>query len=252
MRLMGMNQEPEGSDLGTNTDPANSRHATHDPGTPGNPGTPGTPTASPLEADPPADHTPTTHFTDTGFDDLSDESATKSHTGMIVLCTIAALSGATLWGMHHLGTRGNVELVNISIDYPLDSNSTSADYTDIITDLQGSTQLVQVPPDRIQMNPFSWKATSETAVAGTGGKTAQQLEAERAQREHERFLASLDATVASFKVGSVMGGRVPMAQISGQLVRVGDTLAEHFTVEKIEGRAITLTAEGRTWTIGVD
>lgn len=246
MRLMGMNHDP-GNDA-QSQDQTGDHIADLDPaGSLTNP----TIDAAPAH-EPPADpQPPVTHFgSDAGFDDLSEESAQKSHTGLVILATIAALSGATLWGMHHLGTRGNIDLVDISIDYPLETGGIQSDYSELLEDLRASTQLVQVAPEMIQMNPFSWKSTAEPAIAGI--KTPDQLAAERAERERQQLLVALDSTVASFRVGSIMGGRVPMAQVSGELVREGDTLAEHFTVVAIQGRAITLSAEGRSWTIGVD
>ena len=50
----------------------------------------------------------------------------------------------------------------------------------------------------------------------------------------------------------MIGGSNPVARISGQAVRVGDTVAEVFTVKAIHGRAVDLDYEGETFTLSLD
>ena len=50
----------------------------------------------------------------------------------------------------------------------------------------------------------------------------------------------------------MIGGRVPVAQISGDLVRIGDRIGEYFVVVAIEGRLVRLEADGREFTLTLD
>lgn len=185
--------------------------------------------------------------TATTFSAVIDEGPKKGGSSTAVLIALVVVSGAVLWGMRHLGTRGSINLVDISIDYPVKDESATVDHSSIIRALQESNNIPQVAPQMIAMNPFSWKQTD----ADVKTVTAAELEAERLKREHEKHMRALEASARNLILNSVMGGRVPVANISGELVAVGDTVADTFTVTRIEGREVEIQAEGRTWVLTV-
>jgi hypothetical protein len=169
--------------------------------------------------------------------------AIARRTGILVLVAVVAAAAAVLWTMRHLGTSGGLDLVDIDIDYPLDAGA-GVDHEKgrmIIEELRTVGEFAQVPPHHVQMNPFTWKQ-DESRVAQEG-PDAEELARQRRMEEIRVALASLH-------VQSVMGGRRPIAKISGELVSAGDTVGEFFTVRDIAGRSVTLaTAEGDTYVL---
>ncbi len=171
--------------------------------------------------------------------------------GFAVLLIIIAVSSGLLMGMRQLGMAGGVELVDIKIDYPIDEKDRASgpDHNTILEDLRTSGQVVQVPSELVQMNPFEWK--DNTAKNDVVDDTSR-LEAERLRKAQQARDSQLKAALAAMKLNSVMGGRVPMAQISGQLVRVGDIVGPGFTVKRIEGRTVALEVDGREFVLALE
>jgi len=182
----------------------------------------------------------------TGFAHLRDEGPKRSSTSVLALIALTVVSGAMLWGMRHLGTRGSINLVDISIDYPLaEGGADTTDHVEVIRALNASSEIPQVAPQNIAMNPFTWKAAPKNTVA------TEDRSAELARREAERLMRALESSAQALKLNSVMRGRVPVANVSGEMVRVGDMIDDTFTVTRIEGREVDIEAEGRTWTLTV-
>ena len=170
--------------------------------------------------------------------------------GFAVLGIIVVTGAALLFGMRRLGMAGGVELVDIKIDYPLDEKDRAPgpDHRTILEDLRTSGEVRQVPPELVQMNPFEWKeeTTTEQVVDNSAATEAERKRREAAARESQ-----LKAALATLKLNSVMGGRIPMAQISGQLVRVGDVVGPGFMVKRIEGRTVALEVDGREFVLAL-
>ena len=168
--------------------------------------------------------------------------------GFAVLAIIIMIGSGLLFGMRQLGMAGGVELIDIKIDYPIDERDRASgpDHRSILEDLRTSGEVVQVPAELVQMNPFEWKAeTTQNEVVDDGPlREAERLRKEQAARDNQ-----IRSALASLKLNSVMGGRVPMAQISGTLVREGDTINPGFTVTRIEGRSVTLRVDGRDFVL---
>jgi len=171
--------------------------------------------------------------------------------GFAVLLIIIAVGSGLLLGMRRLGMAGGVELVDIKIDYPLDEKDRAQgpDHNSILEDLRTSGLVVQVPPELVQMNPFEWKDNSAKSDVVDD---SSRLEAERLRKAQQARESQLKAALAAMKLNSVMGGRTPMAQISGQLVRVGDVVGPGFTVMRIEGRTVALQVDGREFVLALE
>ena len=182
----------------------------------------------------------------TDLEGHADEGPKRSGSSPVILVALLVVSGTVLWGMRHLGTRGSINLVDISIDYPLKDKTESANSELVIQALQDSAYVPQVEPQMVAVNPFTWRAAPETAVATENSRAEAD-----ARREHEQRMRALDTSARALKINSVMRGRVPLANISGEMVAVGDTVAGQFTVTRIEGREVDIEAEGRTWTLTV-
>jgi len=59
-------------------------------------------------------------------------------------------------------------------------------------------------------------------------------------------------TLASLTLQGVLGGTIPVARVSGETVRVGDTLSEIFTVKLITGRTVTLETDGKEFQLTME
>ncbi|MEO1129652.1 MAG: hypothetical protein AAFX05_08110 [Planctomycetota bacterium] len=162
----------------------------------------------------------------------------------VLLIVVIGVAGSVLFGMRKLGLGGKLELIDIKIDYPLevDKQATSQDHQEILSQLRSSVDVKQVPPDLVQMNPFEWKGASKLVDRGDDVDLAAQ-EAARLRREREENMRLVDTAFRRLRLNSVKGGRVPVANISGRLVRIGDRIEEHFVIERIEGRQIELRSD---------
>lgn len=58
--------------------------------------------------------------------------------------------------------------------------------------------------------------------------------------------------MSQLKLHSVVGGRVPVARLGDQTVKVGDVVLELFTVTAIGGRSVALTVDGETYNLVMD
>lgn len=191
--------------------------------------------------------TPFAHET-VGLD--PDSSLLKSkYGGVAVLLFVLVVAGATLFGMRSLGRAGSIALIDIKIDYPLDatSNASLKDQQLVLQDLRSSGQLKQVPLEEVQMNPFEWKGLGPDTRASARSSSMDPAEAERRAREARQ--KQIEVALSRLRLNSTIGGRVPMASISGEMVKVGSTVGEFFTVEAIDGRSVTLVADGQQYVL---
>ena len=106
----------------------------------------------------------------------------------------------------------------------------------------------------MQKNPFRMAdVVAPTAVVPNGDpNAASRAAAERARRDAETKHGKVQAALSTLKVNGIIGGSNPVARISGEAVRVGDTVGEIFTVKTIQGRSVELENEGVTYTLSMD
>ena len=184
----------------------------------------------------------------------STKGAGKLH-GFGVLAIVLVVGGAVLGGMRHLGMRGLIEMTDIKIDYPLDTSQasvTSADAKDIISGLNASGEIEQIPLEEISQNPFEWKGIVASVDHGAAVLDPVALAAQRAREAEEARTMEIQSSLSMLTLNSVMGsGKNGVARISGELVRVGDTVSELFTVESIDGRSVLLTVDGHDFTLAL-
>ena len=100
----------------------------------------------------------------------------------------------------------------------------------------------QVPLEGLRGNPFIMAHGQPDRTAST--PTTPTLS--QADRERERRLEQLRMELSRLELTTVMNGRVPLAVVSGTVVREGERLGS-FSVVSIEPRSVTLTAEGNSY-----
>ncbi len=175
------------------------------------------------------------------------EAAPSRFHGIAVMLLVVAVAAGVLFGMRRLGLAARFISMEVKIDYPLDKvGMTGKDHQTLLMDLQSSGHIAQVPLADIQMNPFSWRDLRTISQVASGPDPA---ELSRQEREARRAQAS--AAAAKLRLNSVVGGQIPVARISGELVRIGDRVASIFTVAAIEGREVRLTYADMSFTLSL-
>lgn len=186
-----------------------------------------------------------------GFLNAQDlESKPSKFSGLLVLGMVVAVAGGVLFGMRQLGMGPKLSLAEIKIDYPLDSDPLNAnsDHERILEDLRTGGNVQRVPLEMVQTNPFAWRSLAPKEVPEKKQESIEDLSRRQAE---ERRQKTRDAA-AALVLNSMMGGRVPMARIDGQLVRVGDRVGEYFTVKAISGRSVELASEDEVFSISMN
>lgn len=187
--------------------------------------------------------------TDTALDGPSRFGAASKHSGVVVLLIVVVAASGALYAMRSLGKAGKLKMLDIKIDYPVDGATkiATADHVHIMDDLRTTGEVRQVPLDEVQMNPFEWRGL-EVVTAVPGGRSGLSPEEQRLREAQERAKA-IETALARLSLNSIIGGRVPVARVSGQMVRVGDSVGEYFKVVHIGGREARLEADGRVYTL---
>lgn len=186
-----------------------------------------------------------------GAGDLAPEPTRRRFGGVgLIVCAVVIGAGGLL-GMRQLGMGAHVSFAKVKIDYDLEAASATAadsDPGEVLTALRESGDIAQVPLDDIQMNPFAWNGFAETnKQADTAGPTPEDL----SRRVAEERRRQVSTALSRLTLNSVVGGSTPVARISGQLVRVGETVGEFFTVSAISGRRVDLVADGETYSLSI-
>lgn len=171
-----------------------------------------------------------------------------------VTALVLAVSAIMLYGMRQAGMRSGMTFREVKIEYQREEVSPAmlAAQRRILEDLAKSERPAQIPADKLAKNPFEL-ATAAPATAATPDQSLAeaQRQAELARQARAEQLEKVQSTLATLHLKSVMEGRVPLARINDQTVRVGDTVADLFKVTKIDGRSVELTADGQVYLLEI-
>lgn len=170
-----------------------------------------------------------------------------SNGSLILLLTVVVAAGVlTIMRRFSMGT--GLALLDMTIDYPIDApRTTDIDESHrVIAQLRDSALAVQVPLEEVKKNPFEFSLDepSDALRPAPSTRTVSQAELDR-QRRALRIKSTFD----SLTLNSVVAGAVPIARVSGENVRVGDTIQGLFVVQSIHGRTVELTADGEVYTL---
>lgn len=168
----------------------------------------------------------------------------KSNASVLILIAVVVVAGGALYAMRHIGMTGLPEFDDdVTIDYPLERSDKKfeEDYQTLLANLRSSDEVVQVPLTEVVMNPFTWKGEAEAIPAGPIGNGPNSRELERTRIKEQRT-REISFVLGRIRFTGVMGGRVKSATVNGQLVRVGDTVADFLRVSEIGDREIKLVA----------
>lgn len=139
-------------------------------------------------------------------------------------------------------------------DYDLTKpGSKTADHKKVLDQLSAANITTQVPVEKVQKNPFKMAdVLASDTKSGNTEDAAGKANIERIKRDQDAKRRKVETALRELKLNGVIGGSNPVARISGQAVRVGDTVSEVFTVKAIHGRAVELDYEGEVHTLSLD
>lgn len=180
----------------------------------------------------------------------------KTSTQVVILLLVVGVSAVSLWWMRREGTKVGVNFNELKVDYSEPDAEKARTYARIMTDLARIQTPLDVALGEFGKSPFMLDSgkpvVSENGVQIPAGpdpaEVAAREAAERAEARHQELMTALD----NLRLQSIMGGRVPLARIDDQTVRVGDTVGGVFTVTAIDGRTVTVAADGQTFSLTID
>lgn len=180
--------------------------------------------------------------------------AKRVSTQMVALVLVLVLGGGLLWGMRKLGIGPLNHFAGASMpDYDMSQLGTNktADHKRILDELTANYSKTQVPLDQVQRNPFRL-ADGLSKPEVKPGEDPAKVTAEQQKRIALQRKDKVKAALANLKLNGVLGGSTPVARISGDAVRIGETVGDYFTVKAIHGRSVELTCENEVYTLTMD
>ncbi len=204
--------------------------------------------------------------------DLLDGSAKKRRTGPLVLIAVVVLAVGGLFCMHALSKITAASRGDTAIEKTIDLFLTSVTKSQAGGSSQSAGDLVrshravvgvlsddytalQIPLADVQFNPFVIQRDARPAYhAGPdpGDDDSRRLEKSRAKRREE-----IESACHSLRLKSVIMGSVPLANLSGLIVRLGEvvpieTEGIEFRVTSITRDSVMLTANEPSLKLKVD
>lgn len=188
-------------------------------------------------------------------DGLGAPKKPKVSTQALTLGVLLVVGAGLIYGMRLLGIGPLTTLAKTAVpDYDLTRSpaTRSADHKKILKDLEADHAAAQVPVDQVQKNPFLLSAIIEPEPVADNTEASKRAAADKARRELDAKRKRVQSTLAGLSINGIIGGSNPVARISGEAVRVGDTVGDLFTVKAIHGRSVELTFENEVFTLEMD
>ena len=167
-----------------------------------------------------------------------------------LLLLVVAVAGGGLYAMRKMGLGSKLQFTSVQIDYQLGGDILDGKVQDLLADLRDN-EIEQVPLSQVQKNPFQLIG-NELSVADVHRRNPNESaeEAERRRNIEERQRMIIRA-YADLNLNSILLGRVPVARISGQTVRIGDVVEGLFQVKTISAMAVDLEVDGKLYTLSL-
>ena len=171
----------------------------------------------------------------------------KIPTQVVFFLVLLVISGGALYAMRRMGMGPIGAAADVPLDYDYTKKAVGNEHKKAIDDLKANHVASQVPSDDVQKNPFKLAESLKRADTGPANPTQPAGPDPAAARAE-----LIRSTLGSLRVHGILDGSTPVARINDQTVRVGDKLADVFTVTTIQGRTIELTADDKTYTLSLD
>ncbi|MFZ4428958.1 MAG: hypothetical protein ACOYPS_01260 [Phycisphaerales bacterium] len=163
----------------------------------------------------------------------------------IVMVLVVLVSAVAVVGMRAMGTRGGIAMGNDEVQYTAQDADVGLRFAKVMGDLARVQRPLDVALGEFGRSPFMIRSATATANASTSDMTPEQrAEKERRDRQETRR-RQIDESFASLTIQSIIGGRVSLARISGDVYSEGDVINGLFKVVSIEDRTVHLEADGQ-------
>lgn len=173
----------------------------------------------------------------------------------LVLVIILGVSACALIAMRKLGLKAGLDMTTVAdaspVTFTRDDPEKMARYERIMADLQRIQAPLDMSSGELAKIPLLLDAGAPGAPAvnpDTPDAIAARQQAIEDRKKNER-LARLKDQLGKLKLQSVVGGRTPVARISGETVKIGDKVGDNFIVKAIHDRSVDVEIEGETFTI---
>ncbi|MBX3390931.1 MAG: hypothetical protein KF691_15890 [Phycisphaeraceae bacterium] len=177
---------------------------------------------------------------------LSAAPRSRFHTQHVIIFSTLALSVALIYGMRRYGMQSGLKFNTADLSYKRDESQhrRAEGFQRVMAELNAMNKQ---STEGVKTNPF--KLMGAEAGDARNDLTPRDDSAELARRKAEERTRKLTEELGTLKLGSIMMGRVPLARINDELVRVGDFAGESFKVVEILPLAVTLEADGKKFTL---
>jgi hypothetical protein len=177
---------------------------------------------------------------------LSAAPRARFHTQHVIIVTTLALSVALIYGMRRYGMQSGLKFNIADLSYKRDETQhrRAEGFQRVMAELNAMNQQTT---EGVRLNPFKLMGAEAGDVKNEA--IPRDDAADIAKRKAEERTRKLTEEFSTFKLGSIMKGRVPLARINDELVRVGDLVGESFKVVSIQPLNVTLEADGKKFTL---
>jgi hypothetical protein len=177
---------------------------------------------------------------------LSGAPRTRFHTQHVIIVTTLALSVALIYGMRRYGMQSGLKFNIADLSYKRDESQhrRAEGFQRVMAELNAMNQQAT---EGVRLNPF--KLMGAEAGDVKNDPIPRDDSADIAKRKADERVRKLADELASLKLGSIMKGRVPLARINDELVRVGDAVGENFKIISIQPLSVTVEADGKKFTL---
>ncbi|MEM9065454.1 MAG: hypothetical protein AAGB51_08195 [Planctomycetota bacterium] len=168
----------------------------------------------------------------------------------VILIMIGVLGAGLLFGMRSFGLGPVDALTEVKIDYepPQEAEELRKQVAEVIEELDRSEVPAQIPAEWIERNPFALTVSDDEDVA-----EARSTGPDESALAAARLRDDVDLAIEGLEIGSIVGGRVPVARVNGEMLQVGDVIDEVLTIQAIEGRVVEVRgADGRVFQVDPD
>lgn len=170
----------------------------------------------------------------------------------IIMALVFGVSATSIFAMRQYGARSGMVFADVVVDYKQEDAEKARTYERIMSDLARVQTPLDVALGEFGKSPFMLDdATSVVSADGTpqAGPSAEELAAAEHRKKIEARREEIRSVASRLQLNIVMGS---LARIDGQNYREGDTIKEMFLVEKVDGRSVTLQAEGLSFVLSME
>ncbi|MGH7243255.1 MAG: hypothetical protein ACREJD_07550 [Phycisphaerales bacterium] len=177
---------------------------------------------------------------------LTGAPRSRIHTQHLIILTTLVLSVGLIYGMRRYGMQSGLKFNIADLSYKRDESQhrRAEGFQRVMAELNARNQQ---STEGVRLNPF--KLMGAEAGDAKSDPTPRDDSADIAKRKADERARKLSEDFATLKLGSIMKGRVPLARINEELVRVGDQVGENFKVTSIQPTSVTVEADGKKFTL---